>query len=140
MVWAIDRSFEGKLSCFGFEEVLIGKVEDSNDDKLYWQKFMVEKCKYLKKDPLTIFREFNEPSIKIFISDTIDLESQYKELLDKVKPNLIVIDMFAASVSLTLSGIPFVLIFSAAPHYAFINENKIPPPWSGEFLRLKNIE
>ena len=140
VVWAIDRGFEGKLSCFGFEEVLVGKVDQGNDDKLYWQKFMEEKCKYLKEDYMTIFREFVEPSFNVMISDTMSLESQYKAVLDKVKPNVIVMDMYVASVALTLSGIPFVWLFSATPHFAFFAENKIPPPWAGESIKYLNIK
>ena len=139
VVWALDRSFEGKLSCFGFEEVLIGKVEDSNDDKEYWQKFMVERCKYLKEDRLTIVREFLIPSFHRMISDIIEQDNEYREVVEKVKPDALVLDRYIASIALNFSGIPFVWLFSPAPHYAFFNQYKIPPPWSGKdkcFLNL----
>ena len=132
VVWALDCSFEGKLSSFGFEEMLIGKVEDSDDGKEYWARFMTEKCKYLKQDPLTVFREFTVPAFNAMVSDTMQHDREYKEVLVKVKPDVLVLDRFVASVALNLSGIPWVWLFSGTPHYAFFTENKIPPPAAGE--------
>ena len=116
VVWALDRSFEGKLSCLGFEEVLVGKVDKSNDDKEFWQKFMFERCKYLKEDRLTILREYTVPTFQVFVSDTIEQDSEYREVVEKVKPDVLVMDRYIACIPLNYSGIPFVVLYSSAPH------------------------
>ena len=139
VVWAVDPTFEGKLSSFGFEEVLVGKVEKSNDDKEFWQKFFFENSKYLKEDRLTIVRQYLVPTFAVFVKDTIEQDSDYREVVQKIKPDILVLDRYVASVPLNYSGIPYVVLYSSAPHYAFLHENKIPPPWSGKHTIFWNV-
>ena len=58
VVWAIDRSFKGKLNAYDFEEELVGKEVDlSSDDKEYWQRLTKEHNQTLKESALVVIKE-----------------------------------------------------------------------------------
>ncbi|CAG2182666.1 unnamed protein product, partial [Oppiella nova] len=64
------------------------------------------------------------------LSNLKTIDSQYERILAKVRPDLVVIDAYIGSPALIKSGLPFIVIYSAAPLILF-NCDNLPPPWSG---------
>ena len=60
-------------------------------------------------------------------------EPMLKEIIERVKPDLLVVDAYICSPSVTNSGIPWVWIFSAGPLLVVYDPEKLPPPGSGKF-------
>ena len=59
------------------------------------------------------------------------VEPILKEIISRLKPDLIVVDAYIGSPSITNSGIPWVFIFSAGPLLVLYDPEKMPPPASG---------
>ena len=131
IVFAIDRAFNNKLTPFGFEEELHG-IQSSEGDKEYWPLFMEKYCHILLEGPLDIAQKFFLAAAEKMFADNKERDIQYHEIIDKVKPDVIISDNYICSPVLTNQpGIPWVWLFSAAPHLAFDDE-RIPPAWSGK--------
>lgn len=128
VVFAVDREFGGKLEPFGFEEELHGLPSDGNEE--FWPKFVAENSKYFLEGSLVIAENFSIPGAYIMFNNIKQREEQYKDIIDRVKPDVIVIDNYICSPTLTNAGIPWVWLFSAQPNDA-IKDERIPPAWSG---------
>ena len=59
------------------------------------------------------------------------VEPILKEIISRLKPDLIVVDAYICSPSITNSGIPWVFIFSTGPLLVLYDPEKMPPPASG---------
>lgn len=129
IVFAVDRAFKGKLTPFGFEEELHGII--SEDGGEYWPQFMEKYCHVLKEEPLAIAEKFFLAAATKMFADNKDRDVQYQDIIDRVKPDVIITDNYICSPTLTNSGIPWIWLFSAAPHLG-LNDTRIPPTWSGQ--------
>ena len=132
VVFAIDAGFKGKLVEYGFEEEL--HSDPDVDPKLaganFWAEFIVKHKNVFTKSPIEIVEECCVIAFDQMLASAKRRDSQYKDIIARVKPDLIVVDAYCASPTLTNSGIPWVWLYSAAPHLCLLN-NKIPPGWSG---------
>ena len=132
IVFAVERYFANKLSRFGFEESLISMPsEQSGVD--YWAKFVEQRSQYLKLEPIDIVRNFSVPAFTQMFTDMKDRDVLYKDIVDCLNSDIIITNNYICSPTLTNSGIPWIWMFSAAPHLAF-NDNRIPPPMSGMYI------
>jgi len=134
VVFAIDIAFEGKLSPFGFEEEIHSLPQDglqSNDE--FWPEFAAKHTPYLKLSPIEVTEKFVSVGFGKMLEHLRDKDSQYEQIIARVKPDVIVIDSYICSPTLTNSNIPFVRLCSAAPLLQ-LNSNKTPPAWSGKSL------
>ena len=130
VVFAIDRAFKGKLTPFGFEEETHGV--ESADGKEYWPQFMEKYCHVLLETPLDIAEKFFVAGASKMFNDNKERDKQYQDIIDRVKPDVIIIDNYICSPTLTNQpGVPWIWLFSAAPHSALMDD-RIPPPWSGQ--------
>ncbi|CAG2106216.1 unnamed protein product [Medioppia subpectinata] len=129
IVFAIDSLFEGKLRAHGFEEQLLSLPDHLQDDESEVE-FINRNHDLFKADPLTVADKFIAYGFHIFLRNLKAIDAQYRQILAKVRPHLIAIDSYMGSPALIGSGIPFILIYSAAPLMLF-NDHRLPPPWSG---------
>ena len=129
-VFAVDIAFKSKLKPFGAEEELHSRGSPSEGE--YWPQFMEKYCHYLKSDTISIAKEFAVRAFGKQFEDNKLLQDQYRKIIAKVKPDVIVTDNYIASPAITCSGIPWVWLFSAAPHLA-LDDKRIPPVWSGMY-------
>jgi len=89
--------------------------------------------------------KFCVKAMEKMLSDNKERDDIYKDILRRVKPDIIVIDSYICSPALTNSGIPWVWLFSAAPHMCLPlmqpdeSVNYIPPAWSGKSYFRKNV-
>ncbi|XP_054154076.1 uncharacterized UDP-glucosyltransferase YdhE-like [Oppia nitens] len=143
VVFAIDEAFKGKLEPFGFEEEIHGDTQPTvtgadgggssggtAEIQEYWPRFMAENCHYLLEDPIVIAEKFFLSAARKMFADSKDREAQYADIIERVKPDVIVSDNYVDIPAITNSGIPWIWLFSAAPHLAFL-DSRIPPSWSG---------
>lgn len=131
IVFAIDSAFKDKLVPFGVEEEVVkSTAPESAEDKEYWPRFMEKHCHVLREDGLVIAEKFFITAANKMFEDNKDREDQYRQILSRVKPDVIITDNYIASPVLLCSGIPWVWLFSAAPHLGLMDK-RIPPVWSG---------
>ncbi len=153
VVFAIDKVFKSRLTRYGFEEELHDSPKNDNEsDDEFWPKFAAQNSAVLKRTPIEIVEKFCVKALEEMLSHNKEIDDIYKEIVERVKPDVIIIDSYICSPALTNSGIPWVWLFSAAPHMCFpqinprVSKNDIPPAWSGRtifqisniFLSLKN--
>ena len=138
VVFAIDIAFEGKLKKFGFEEELHSMPRDSNVDPNinFWADFIVKHKKVFLLSPIEIVAKFELFAFDQMYDSLRKRDKQYADIISRVEPDIIVIDSYIGSPTLTNSGIPWVWLYSAAPQLCLLNEN-VPPGWSGKRIRFK---
>ena len=127
VVWALEESFKGKLSPLGFEEEI---YYPTSQDMESWPLFTERTGKSLSEGPLEVVRKFVAPAFELMFSYDKEWDQQYRHIIERVKPNVIIIDRMVNSPALTNSGIPWVWFNSNAPHNAF-NDERLPPAYSG---------
>jgi len=131
IVFAVDKAFKGRLTQYGFEEELIEPtINGDKSDEQFWPQFVAANSKVLKGSPIEIVEGFCVKATEKMLNDNKVKDDFYKEIIDRVKPDVIVIDSYICSPALTNSGIPWVWLFSASPSLC-LNEAHIPPAWSG---------
>ncbi|XP_054153075.1 NDP-glycosyltransferase YjiC-like [Oppia nitens] len=141
IVFAIEKTYKGKLSEFGFEEQII----DDNEDKIvksktqspikrpgedgaekmlksgiFSGKSSLEKLKLIQKSPL----------FAMMIEKAKKDNTMFAEVVDKLNPDVIIIDDFIGRPALIHSGRPWVSVFSGSPLFS-IDDDKTPPFGSG---------
>jgi len=129
VVFAIDVSFKGKLVPFGFEEE-IHSLPNSEPNSEFWAENAAKRAAALKKTPIEIVEKFVRLGFTTMFEHLKERDSQYVEIIAKVKPNVIIVDSYVCSPTLTNSGIPWAKVNSAAPLFCF-ESDKIPPAFSG---------
>ena len=127
IIFALDRSFKGKLTPLGIqEEIYVTKLPGVDEDEEFWPNYI---AKYKMTFQGGSFYKLENFSVKanVTMADTIkSREDQYKEMIERIKPDLIVIDNYFCSPAQTNSGIPWVRLFSASPLLAFYDP-RVPP-------------
>ena len=131
IVFAVDAAWKGKLAKYGFEEQLIS-TDDKDDAEEFWPPFLAEHGgNILDADPYDQIDLFSGFAMKTMFEHHKKTEPKLKEIIERVKPDLLVVDANICSPSVTNSGIPWVWIFSAGPLLIVPDPEKLPPPSSG---------
>ena len=135
VVFAIDKAFKGRLQAYGFDEELlsislsvIGLSDDSEVDST--TQCVTQLKDVFKEGTLAMTEKFCVFGFENMSKLLKAKDSQYKSILERVVPDLIVIDSYVGSPTLTNSGIPWIWLYSAAPLMAW-NSDSLPPPWAG---------
>jgi UDP:flavonoid glycosyltransferase YjiC (YdhE family) len=135
VIFAIDVAFKGKLTRYGFEEVLHSLPPDPNADPNidFWADFIVKHKDDLKRSPIEIVESMTAIALNTMFDGVKARDDHYKEIVHRVKPDVIVIDSYVGCPALTESAIPWILLYSGAPLLAF-NMDSLTPGWSGRCL------
>ncbi|CAG2171395.1 unnamed protein product, partial [Oppiella nova] len=126
VVFAVDKAFKGKLLPFGFEECIHGLKVDGD-----WPQVVKKIVQCFKEEPIVIVEKFLVITMTKMFADNKEREAQYKEIIEKVKPDLIVTDNYVNMPTITNCGIPWVWLYAAAVPFALNDDDRIPPPWAG---------
>ena len=62
----------------------------------------------------------------------IALEPKFKRIVDRIKPDITVVDNFVGTPSLVHSGRPWVFLWSGNPLACFKDDQRLPPPCLGK--------
>ncbi|CAG2105980.1 unnamed protein product [Medioppia subpectinata] len=138
IVFAVNQSFAGKLSPFGFiEEILndeTGKLPAENSAKSLLASGLLEdltpeeSMKMMCKTPI--------------FADLIDkmraIEPKLKAIIAKYNPDVYIISDFAASPTIIHSNKPWIRISASQP-LSGIKDDRTPPGWSANVDLMKRL-
>ncbi|MBF4769747.1 glycosyl transferase [Nocardioides agariphilus] len=120
VVFAAERSWEGKLAPLGFVEALVdlappdpGATDEAAGQ--FWIDFINETSPEFRKPTLEQLASFVQPTYQALIDGARYAEPQLKAIIEEHRPDVLVEDNVVAFPALVTSGAPFVRIVSCNP-------------------------
>jgi MGT family glycosyltransferase len=123
VVFAAEASWKGRLEPMGFEEELVDLAappEDAGDagDEdagAFWKEFIRETSPEFRKPTIEQLTTFIQPTFQALIDGAVYCEPRLREIVEKVKPDVIVEDNVVCFPATVTSDAPFVRIVSCNP-------------------------
>ncbi|CAF2406976.1 unnamed protein product [Rotaria sp. Silwood2] len=126
IVFGVAGGWQGKLLPYGFEEVLYGEETKPSQVHIDFIKNYASELRKNSYDQLAIFEHDSQ---RDFISMVKNDDPFLRDLVKKVKPDIIIVDHYVCQPSLVTAGVPWVWLMSANP--LGLNEENCPPRGSG---------
>ena len=124
VVFAAESSWKGRLEPLGFEEELVDLAappESSDSDAgeedagAFWKEFIRETAPEFRKPTIEQLTTFIQPTFQALIDGAVYCEPRLREIVEKVKPDVIVEDNVVCFPATVTSDAPFVRIVSCNP-------------------------
>ena len=124
VVFAAEASWKGKLAPLGFEEDLVDLApapepvegeQVEQDAGAFWKEFIRETAPEFRKPTVEQLSTFMQPTWQALIDGAMFCEPQLREIIARVKPDVIVEDNVVAFPALLTSAAPYVRIVSCNP-------------------------
>ncbi len=120
VVFAAEASWRGKLAPMGFEEDLVdlappAEDADEQDAGQFWKDFIRDTAPEFRKPTIDQLATFMQPTWQALIDGAVYCEPQLRQILERVRPDVIVEDNVVTFPALLTSGAPFVRIVSCNP-------------------------
>ncbi len=121
VVFAAEASWRGKLAALGFEEDLVDlapppEVEDPDADPgQFWKDFIRDTAPEFRKPTVEQLETFVRPTWQALIDGAVYCEPQLREIVARVRPDVIVEDNVVAFPALLTADAPYVRIVSCNP-------------------------
>ncbi|MFI6508172.1 glycosyltransferase [Streptosporangium sp. NPDC050855] len=118
VVFAAEASWKGKLEALGFEEDLVDLAPPSDEEQdagQFWKDFIRDTAPEYRKSTLEQLETVTKPIWDALIDGARYSEPQLKEIIDRVRPDVIVEDNVITFPALLTAGKPFVRIVSCNP-------------------------
>ena len=119
VVFAAEASWKGKLLPFGFEEDLVDlappSTEESQDAGSFWKEFILQTSPEFRKPTIEQLERFIKPTWQALIDGATYCEPQLREIIARVKPDVIVEDNVVTFPALLTSEAPYIRIVSCNP-------------------------
>ena len=132
MVFIAEESFEGTLAEKGFEERLMRLTppsDEAEDPGQFWKDFIRDTAPVFRKPTIEQLEGFIAPTFEALCDGARHVHDRLVEILEEVRPDVIVEDNVVSFPTLPASGRPWVRIVSCNP--AEIKDPEVPPPFSG---------
>jgi MGT family glycosyltransferase len=132
VVFAAEASWRGKLSALGFEEDLVDLAPATGEEQdagQYWKDFVRDTAPEFRKPTIEQLETVIKPIWDGLIDGAKYCEPRLRQIIERVKPDVIVEDNVIGFPALTTAGVPFVRIVSCNP--LEVKGPKIPPVFSG---------
>ena len=132
VVFIIEESFEGALEAKGFEERLMRLTPPSDteeDPGQFWKDYIRETAPVFRKPTIEQLEGFIAPTFGALIDGAKHVDERLLEIIDEVRPDVLVEDNVVSFPALLASGRPWVRIVSCNP--AEIRDPQVPPAFSG---------
>jgi MGT family glycosyltransferase len=134
VVFAAERSWEGRLAPFGFTEALVDLAElDPNATAeaagQFWIDFINETAPEFRKPTIEQLGSFIQPTYEALIAGAMYCEPQLRAIIAEHRPTVIVEDNVVSFPALMTSRAPFIRIVSCNP--LEVGGTAIPPAFSG---------
>lgn len=134
VVFIAEESFEGTFVEKGFEERLMrlappeegGEEEDPGQ---FWKDFIRETAPVFRQPTIEQLEGFIAPTFQALVDGARYVDERLVEIIDDVRPDVIVEDNVVSFPALPASGLPWVRIVSCNP--AEIKDPAVPPAFSG---------
>ncbi len=120
VIFASERSWEGKLEPFGFVEALVDLAEPDpaagqEAAGQFWIDFINDTAPEFRKPTIDQLATFVQPTYQALIDGARYVEPQLKRIIADFKPDVIVEDNVVTFPALLTSGAPFIRIVSCNP-------------------------
>jgi MGT family glycosyltransferase len=134
VVFAAEASWSGKLKALGFEEDLVDLAPPADSDVeqdagQFWKDFIRDTSPEFRKPTIDQLSRFMLPTWQALIDGAKYCEPQLKEIIARVKPDVVVEDNVICFPALMTAGVPFIRIVSCNP--LEITGSNIAPAYSG---------
>jgi MGT family glycosyltransferase len=134
VVFAAERSWEGRLAPLGFVEALVDLAEpdpDASDEAAgqFWIDFINETAPEFRKPTIEQLTSFVQPTYQALIDGAKYCEPQLRAIIAEHRPDVLVEDNVVTFPALLTSGAPFVRIVSCNP--LEIRGESVAPVFSG---------
>ncbi len=139
VVFAAEASWQGKLAPMGFVEDLVDLAPpaDAGDEDVageqdagqFWKDFIRDTAPEFRKPTVEQLSTFMAPTWQALIDGAVYCEPQLKEIIERVRPDVIVEDNVVCFPALVTADAPFVRIVSCNP--LEVNGSEVPPAYSG---------
>jgi MGT family glycosyltransferase len=134
VVFAAEASWKGKLAPMGFEEDLVdlappAEEADDQDAGQFWKDFIRETAPEFRKPTIEQLATFMQPTWQALIDGSVYCEPHLREIIRRVRPDVVVEDNVVAFPALLTSGAPFVRIVSCNP--LEVKGPDVAPAYSG---------
>jgi hypothetical protein len=134
-VFAISDNWRQKLKIYGFEEELIelSKKATVEDPAKFWAEFWLKSGWFGSSSPLEKVKSGAGDSFKEMIDSHKTSDPIMREIVCRIKPDIILIDGILWTPSLMNSGIPWVWSISCNPLFVdrAMDDKRLPPANSG---------
>ena len=118
VVFAAEASWDGKLTALGFEEDLVSLApapDEPQDAGQFWKDFIRDTAPEFRKPTIEQLETWVKPVWQELIDGAKFCQPRLLEIIDRVRPDVIVEDNVVAFPALTTAGVPFVRIVSCNP-------------------------
>ncbi len=134
VVFAAEASWKGKLAAMGFEEDLVDLAPPAESDVeqdagQFWKDFIRDTSPEFRKPTIDQLSTFMLPTWQALIDGAKYCEPQLREIIARVKPDVVVEDNVICFPALMTAGVPFIRIVSCNP--LEITGLNIAPAYSG---------
>jgi hypothetical protein len=136
IVFAISDNWREKLKIYGFEEELIehSKKVTVEDPAKFWAQLFRKAGMFGPSSPLEKIKSLLSIGVKETIQNYKTSDPIMKEIVCRIKPDIILIDSILWIPSLMNSGIPWVWSISCNPLFIdnAMDDKRLPPSNSGK--------
>ncbi|HKD98507.1 MAG TPA: nucleotide disphospho-sugar-binding domain-containing protein [Micromonosporaceae bacterium] len=132
VVFAAEASWKGKLTSLGFEEDLVDLAppkDEEQDAGQFWKDFIRDTAPEFRKTTTEQLDTWIKPVWAELIAGARYCEPQLREIIARVRPDVVVEDNVVCFPALVTAGVPFVRIVSCNP--LEVKGPGVPPPFSG---------
>jgi MGT family glycosyltransferase len=134
VVFAAESSWQGRLKPLGFEEQLVDLSEpassgDDQDPGVFWTEFIRDTSPEFRKPTVEQLETFIRPTWEALIAGAQYCEPRLRQILEDVRPDVIVEDNVVGFPALVTNDAPFVRIVSCNP--LEVPDDGIAPAFSG---------
>jgi MGT family glycosyltransferase len=134
VVFAAEASWKGRLAPMGFEEDLVdlaapAEDADEQDAGQFWKDFIRDTAPEFRKPTIDQLATFMQPTWQALIDGAVYCEPQLRQIIDRVRPDVIVEDNVVAFPALVTANAPFVRIVSCNP--LEVKGPDVAPAYSG---------
>ena len=132
VLFIVEESFAGRLEAQGFEERLMRLGPPSATEEVpgqFWIDFIRDTAPIFRKPTIEQLGEFMAPTWQALIDGSKYVDDRLREIIDEVRPDVLVEDNVVAFPALSASKIPWVRIVSCQP--AEMHDAAVPPMSSG---------
>jgi MGT family glycosyltransferase len=132
VVFIVEESFAGTLEAKGFEERLMRLAPPPEHEEApgqFWKDFIRDTSPVFRRPTIEQLKGFTRPTWQALCDGSRYVEPRLREILDEVRPDVIVEDNVVGFPALPASGIPWVRIVSCNP--CELKDPDVPPVFSG---------
>ena len=132
VVFIVEESFAGTLEAQGFEErrMRLGPPPAAEEEPgQFWKDFIRDTAPVFRKPTIEQLGEFIAPTFQALLDGARYVDDRLREIIDALRPDVIVEDNVVSFPALPASGRPWVRIASCNP--AEMKDPEVPPTFSG---------